>query len=263
MSQSAWPWHRWGLFAAILAAGAFLVVGGIAGWLLADGSSPFSPPGPTKTFPDQTVNVTIPGSVLNPGSGQTPDNADKVPPDPPGVVSAVIPGAAFEKLAPVRELWVHQPPPSKVSTWGPTIATLIVGALAVFGVIITWWQKNEADKRSEWWRRTAWAFERTFSVDKTTQPEAAQPETAQADTAQPETAPAEAAVAAGTGTAQAQAQAAVADATVGWKVLETLMGSKLATGEDSKIVQVIGEHVALVAIERQEGSDGNSNPKTA
>lgn len=32
-------------------------------------------------------------------------------------------------------------------------ATLIVGTMAVLGVIITWWQKNQADKRSEWWRR--------------------------------------------------------------------------------------------------------------
>lgn len=41
--------------------------------------------------------------------------------------------------------------------------TLIVGSLATIGVIVTWQQKNRADRRSEWWRRTAWAFESTFS----------------------------------------------------------------------------------------------------
>lgn len=43
--------------------------------------------------------------------------------------------------------------------------TLIVGGLAAVGVIVTWQQKNRADKRGEWWRRTQWAFERTFSAD--------------------------------------------------------------------------------------------------
>ena len=43
--------------------------------------------------------------------------------------------------------------------------TLIVGGVATIGVIVTWQQKNRADRRSEWWRRTAWAFERTFSDD--------------------------------------------------------------------------------------------------
>lgn len=45
--------------------------------------------------------------------------------------------------------------------------TLIVGGLATIGVLVTWRQKNEADRRSEWWRRTTWAFERTFSSDDT------------------------------------------------------------------------------------------------
>jgi len=31
--------------------------------------------------------------------------------------------------------------------------------------VITWQQKNRADRRSEWWRRTQWAFERTFSSE--------------------------------------------------------------------------------------------------
>ncbi|CAJ1495581.1 hypothetical protein MU0083_001195 [[Mycobacterium] kokjensenii] len=44
-------------------------------------------------------------------------------------------------------------------------ATLIVGGIAAIGVIVTWQQKNGADRRSEWWRRSAWAFERTFSAD--------------------------------------------------------------------------------------------------
>jgi hypothetical protein len=43
--------------------------------------------------------------------------------------------------------------------------TLTIGGLAAIGVIITWQQKTRADRRSEWWRRTTWAFERTFSAD--------------------------------------------------------------------------------------------------
>ncbi|MEB3069905.1 hypothetical protein [[Mycobacterium] vasticus] len=43
--------------------------------------------------------------------------------------------------------------------------TLIVGGLATIGVIATWQQKNRADRRSEWWRRTSWAFERTFAAN--------------------------------------------------------------------------------------------------
>jgi hypothetical protein len=41
--------------------------------------------------------------------------------------------------------------------------TLIVGLAAILGVLVTWRQKNTADRRSEWWRRTAWAFERSLS----------------------------------------------------------------------------------------------------
>jgi hypothetical protein len=41
--------------------------------------------------------------------------------------------------------------------------TLIVGLAATVGVLVTWRQKNTADRRSEWWRRTAWAFERSLS----------------------------------------------------------------------------------------------------
>lgn len=41
--------------------------------------------------------------------------------------------------------------------------TLIVGLIATIGVLVTWQQKNTADRRSEWWRRTAWALELTFS----------------------------------------------------------------------------------------------------
>lgn len=43
--------------------------------------------------------------------------------------------------------------------------TLIVGLVAVVGVLVTWRQKNTADRRSEWWRRLAWAYERTFEDD--------------------------------------------------------------------------------------------------
>ncbi|KMO69818.1 hypothetical protein [Mycolicibacterium chlorophenolicum] len=41
--------------------------------------------------------------------------------------------------------------------------TLIVGLIATVGVLVTWRQKNTADRRSEWWRRTTWALELTFS----------------------------------------------------------------------------------------------------
>lgn len=80
--------------------------------------------------------------------------------------------------------------------------TLIVGLAATIGVLVTWQQKNTADRRAEWWRRTTWAFERTFSSDD-------------------------------------------AEAELGWKVLSTLVESKLATSDESDIVQVIAEHVAL------------------
>ncbi len=80
--------------------------------------------------------------------------------------------------------------------------TLIIGGLAAIGVIITWQQKNRADRRSEWWRRTTWAFERTFSTDNV-------------------------------------------QAELGWKVLYTLVRSRLATEDESDIMQVISEHVAL------------------
>jgi hypothetical protein len=93
--------------------------------------------------------------------------------------------------------------------------TLIVGGLAAIGAIVTWQQKNRADKRSEWWRRTTWAFEHTFSPDD-------------------------------------------AEAKLGWKVLGTLMHSKLATKDDSDIVQVIAEQVALGVMAKKEDSDGNA-----
>lgn len=44
--------------------------------------------------------------------------------------------------------------------------TLVVGLAATIGVLVTWRQKNTADRRSEWWRRTAWAFERSLSRNK-------------------------------------------------------------------------------------------------
>ena len=90
--------------------------------------------------------------------------------------------------------------------------TLVVGLVAIGGVLITWWQKNTADRRSEWWRRVTWAFERTFSADDT-------------------------------------------EAALGWKMLDTLLQSKLATRGDSDIVQVIGEHTALDELEDQDDND--------
>jgi hypothetical protein len=103
--------------------------------------------------------------------------------------------------------------------WGNVVTvtvtvTVTVGGLAAIGVIVTWQQKTRADKRSEWWRRTTWAFERTFSVDD-------------------------------------------AEAQLGWEVLGTLVGSTLATRDDSDIVQVIAEQVAL-GVTGQEDRDGNA-----
>jgi hypothetical protein len=43
--------------------------------------------------------------------------------------------------------------------------TLVVGMVATIGVLVTWRQKNDADSRSEWWRRTAWAVERSLGDD--------------------------------------------------------------------------------------------------
>lgn len=80
--------------------------------------------------------------------------------------------------------------------------TLVVGLVAAIGVIVTWQQRNIADRRSEWWRRTTWAYERTFSSVDT-------------------------------------------EAELGWRVLDTLVSSRLATRSDSDIVQVVAEHVAL------------------
>jgi hypothetical protein len=187
-SPKKWPWRRLGLWASIL------IVGALAGWLLAtlshstpDNSSSFSPPTTTTPFPNQTVSVTIPTNVLYPGTGQTPDNADKVPPDQPGVVPVVIPGAGFEKLAPARELWVHQPPTSKVSTWAPTISALVVSLVALGGVLwsgnkaaataaqtadkasatafLTSARSQQSDARSEWFRRFGAAQELALSAD--------------------------------------------------------------------------------------------------
>jgi hypothetical protein len=89
---------------------------------------------------------------------------------------------------------------------------LVVGGVAAIGVIVTWQQKNRADRRSEWWRRTAWAFERTFSDDDD------------------------------------QAQ-------LGWKMLDALLRSTLATKDDSDIVQVIAEHAALADPAQEENDD--------
>lgn len=94
--------------------------------------------------------------------------------------------------------------------------TLIVGSLATIGVVVTWQQKNRADRRSEWWRRTSWAFERTF------------------------------------GGTNRQAR-------LGWAILDTLTRSKLATTDDSDIVQVVGEHLAALDVDRE---DDNAHRRT-
>jgi hypothetical protein len=43
--------------------------------------------------------------------------------------------------------------------------TLIIGLIAAGGVLITWHQKNRADRRAEWWRRVSWAFDHALSTD--------------------------------------------------------------------------------------------------
>jgi hypothetical protein len=82
--------------------------------------------------------------------------------------------------------------------------TLIVGTIAAVAVIGTWRQKNKSDNRSEWWRRTAWAFERTFSDSDP-------------------------------------------EAELGWKGLSSLTGFRVATRDDSDMIEVIAEEVALGA----------------
>lgn len=92
--------------------------------------------------------------------------------------------------------------------------TLVVGIAATAGVLVTWQQKNTADRRSEWWRRTAWAFERSLGDNNV-------------------------------------------EAELGWKVLGTLVESRLATKGDSEVVQVIAQHVALGEYDDIEGGRGN------
>jgi hypothetical protein len=71
-------------------------------------------------------------------------------------------------------------------------------------VLVTWRQKNAADQRSEWWRRTARAFERSL--------------------------------------------------------LRTLFESRLATKNDSDVVQVIAEHMTLSGYNRHHGSSVDTAP---
>ena len=88
---------------------------------------------------------------------------------------------------------------------------------------VTWRQKNDADRRSEWWRRTQWAFERTFNEDNV----------------------------------QAELE-------LRWKMLNSLVSSRLATSDDSDIVQVIAEHAILRSLEVLEevgdGGEGEHGP---
>jgi hypothetical protein len=94
--------------------------------------------------------------------------------------------------------------------------TLLVGSVASIGVIVTWPPTTHAARRSAWWRRTQWAFERTFSTDDT-------------------------------------------QAELGWKMLSALVRSRLATKDDSEIVQVIAEHAALGELEGEDGDGTRAN----
>ncbi len=90
--------------------------------------------------------------------------------------------------------------------------TLIVGGIAALGVIVTWQQKNRADRRSEWWRRVTWALEQTFSDDQNLQE-------------------------------------------LGWSVLETLVGSRLATKDDQRIVLIMSVHVAMAKLTQEDDNE--------
>ena len=98
--------------------------------------------------------------------------------------------------------------------------TMIVGGLAAAGVIITWQQKNHADKRSEWWRRTQWAFECAFNSNS---------------------------------------QGGRAKAELGWTLLNTLVESKLASRDDSDIVQVIAQQALTASRDWEDGNGGERN----
>jgi hypothetical protein len=82
--------------------------------------------------------------------------------------------------------------------------------------------RDTADRRSEWWRRTAWAFERSLAEND-------------------------------------------AEAGLGWKLLETIVESKLATKSDTNVVQVIAEHMALDEYDDEEGRHrgARGDPKTS
>ncbi|MCA0157662.1 hypothetical protein LB823_15825 [Tsukamurella sp. M9C] len=43
--------------------------------------------------------------------------------------------------------------------------TLAVGMFAAIGVLVSWRQKVEADRRAEWWRRVSWSFDQVLSDD--------------------------------------------------------------------------------------------------
>ncbi|MDD4865607.1 MAG: hypothetical protein PHQ28_00260 [Mycobacterium sp.] len=90
---------------------------------------------------------------------------------------------------------------------------LIVGGVAAVGAVVNWYQRNRSDRRSEWWRRTSWAYERTFSDNDE-------------------------------------------EARVGWEMLRVMVRSRLATQDDSDIVQVVGEQESLGTAEEDEYGDG-------
>jgi hypothetical protein len=186
VSQRDWPWHRWVVLGLLI-----LAVGIVGGWLIASCTTSGTSSSSSISAIPSTATITV----------RIPDKDEQLSPDQTGVKDRIeIPDAALEKLAVL--LRPHSPSGSGASTWGP----LIVGALAAVGapvgVFFTLQQKGKSDNQSEWWRRTAWAFERTFSADN-------------------------------------------AEAELGWNVLATLIGSKLVTSDDSEIIQVIAEHVAL------------------
>lgn len=43
--------------------------------------------------------------------------------------------------------------------------TLVVGVVATGGVLLSWRQKFDSDRRAEWWRRISWSFDHVLSGD--------------------------------------------------------------------------------------------------
>jgi hypothetical protein len=150
VSRRKWPWHRCVVLGLLI-----LVVGIVGGWLLASCTTPDTTSSSSMSAMPSTETITV----------TIPDKDEQLSPDHPdqtGVKDRVeISDAVLEKLA----LLLRPPLASGASTWGPLIVGVLAAIGAPVGVFFTLQQKGKSDNQSEWWRRTAWAFERTFSAD--------------------------------------------------------------------------------------------------